>query len=47
MYNMYKYQDVKPNVPCDPVFGQLTHNGVVQMQHVGKALVLSLFAVDS
>lgn len=38
VYNMYKYQDVKPNVPCDPVFGQLTHNGVVQMQHVGKAL---------
>lgn len=39
MYSMYKYQDVKPNVPCDPVFGQITNEGIVQMQNVGKQLV--------
>lgn len=36
---MYKYQVVEPDEPCDPIFGQLTHDGILQMRDVGKQLV--------
>lgn len=36
---MYKYETTKPDEPCDPVFGQLTMEGVIQMQNVGSRLV--------
>ncbi|KAK8790402.1 hypothetical protein WA171_001927 [Blastocystis sp. BT1] len=38
IYNRYKHEFTKPNEPCDPVFGQLTRDGVKQMQDVGRQL---------
>lgn len=36
---MYRHEDTKPNEPCDPVFGQLTKEGVKEMKDVGNQLV--------
>lgn len=36
---MYKFEGYKADPTADPIFGQLTHNGIFQMRHVGEQLV--------